>query len=119
MSFEPEPSVEDWGGLQQQRGGAYVREASVSTEGGDLESQPLLEVPGAKDGGAPYPETGRPGLPTSRNVEPAGSIASTRSATATFSLMSPPLPSRSSRPDRRWKTSSSSVNEAEVTRRAN
>ena len=34
-----------------------------------------------------------------------GRIASTRAATATFSLMSPPSPSRSSRPERRWKTS--------------
>src|SRR2546423_9738403 len=116
MSFEPEPSVEDGAELQQQRAGAYVRRASVSTGGRVHEYQPLVEVAGTNEGGDPMPDTGRPGLLTSTNVEPGGRSASTRSATATFNLTSSPPPSRTSTPERRWKTSSPSLYDADATR---
>ena len=91
-----------------------MRQASVSTGGEALQPQPLLEVVGEKDAGAPIPETGRPGLLTSTNVEPDGSRASTWSATATLSLMSSPSPSRTSTPERRWNTSAPSVYDADA-----
>ena len=56
---------------------------------------------------------------TSRKVEAVGSTSSARAATATFSLTSPPFPSRSSIPERRRNTSAPSVSDAEATRVAN
>ena len=113
MSFEPEPSVEDWGGtsattrrsVRAPSLGVNRRwsfQASTSTRGWWCER-----------GDDPIPDTGRPGLLTSTNVEPDGSTASRRSATATFSLMSPASPSRTSRPERRWNTSGPPVYDAE------
>src|ERR1700747_1704320 len=115
MCSEPKPSLEDWGLTQQQRGGAYVPARSVSTGGGGHKSQPLLELVGDPMVGSTVPDTARPGPLTSRNTEPAGSIASARCATATLSLMSPPAPSRSMSPDLTRDTSPPSSYAADAT----
>src|SRR5437588_11698261 len=119
MCSEPEPSLEDWGLTQQQRGGAYVPARSVSTGGGGTKSQPLVEPSGVPVVGSTVPDTARPGTLTSRNTDPDGSSPRARPATATLSLMSPASPSRSARPDFRWNTSAPSAYDADATRTAN
>src|SRR6478609_1293019 len=100
------------------RARGYVRTASLSTRGRACKHQPLLELCGSWIADVPVPDTARPGTLTSRKLDPDGTSASARSATATLSGISARSPSSSSRPERRWKTREPSANDADAMRDA-